>query len=163
MVPVAASARRSAPASRKPGSLGGHGGRGRWRWSPTVDAPSEIAYAATGGEAATLPTSVLDHHRDRRRHLEHHLEEGNRRWGSLSARLRPVVRGARWSAWGTRTDLRSRARFRDGLRREANPKAGGAILLERDGLRFLRRRKKKKKLTATKNDRHTGANGSLRA
>lgn len=33
MVPASASARRNTPASRNP-ALGGHEGRGRWRWSP---------------------------------------------------------------------------------------------------------------------------------
>jgi len=88
MVPASASARRSTPASRDPalseGTKDAEGGGGR-----PPDVPSEIAYAAIREEVATLP-AVLGHHRDRRRYLEHHLEEGNRRWGSLSARLRPV-------------------------------------------------------------------------
>lgn len=89
MVPASASARRNTPASRSSalseGTKDAEGGGGC-----PPDVPSEIAYAAIGGEVATLPT-VLGHRRDRRRrHLEHHLEEGNHRWGSFTARLRPV-------------------------------------------------------------------------
>jgi len=112
------------------GTKDAEGGGGR-----PPDVPSEIAYAAIGGEVATLPT-VLGHHRDHRRHLEHHLEEGDHRWGSLGTpaprarRFAPLARG---EAWGTRTELRSRTRFRNGSRYEANPKVSGGILL--DGLR----------------------------
>lgn len=100
------------------GTKDAEGGGGR-----PSDVPSEIAYAAIGGEVATLPT-VLGHHRDHRRHLEHHLEEGKHRWGSSRhacapcATFAPLAREAasRRNAWGTRTEVRSRTRFRDGLR-----------------------------------------------
>lgn len=100
------------------GTKDAEGGGGR-----PSDVPSEIAYAAIGGEVTILPT-VLGHHRDHRRHLEHHLEEGKHRWGSSRhacapcATFAPLAREAasRRNAWGTRTEVRSRTRFRDGLR-----------------------------------------------
>lgn len=150
MVPASASARRSTPASRDP-ALGGHEGRGRWRWSPT---------------GRTVRNRIRSYRR-RGCHPTHRPRPPPRppppprappRRGELSvgeslgtpaprARCLPPLHakrrrgGSRWNAWGTRTEVRSRSRFRDGLRYEANPKANRAILFKRDRFRFLSKKK----------------------
>ena len=105
-------------------------------------------------------------------YLEHHLEEGNRRWGSLSARLRPVSdvcppctrsddEVELWKSvervGNAHRGTISRKISRDGLRYEANPKANRKLSFS-SAIDFVFHQKKK--ITATRDDQYnTGANG----
>lgn len=135
MVPASASARRSTPASRNP-ALGGHGGRGRWRWSPTGRAVRNRvrSYRRRGCHPTHRPRPPPrppPPPRTPPRRGGSSVGESRHACAPCADVLPPLL-AARRDAW--RGELRSRARFRHGSRYEANPKVSGGILLERDGL-----------------------------
>ncbi|TGZ58049.1 hypothetical protein DBV15_10893 [Temnothorax longispinosus] len=104
----------------------------------------------------------------RRRHLEHHLEEGNHRWGSrrhaCAPRARdvlcpPCLLAARRNTWGTHTELRSRARFRRWF--TIRKPTGLAISCSSAMDLASRLEEKRIRPTVIEDDRHTGANKGL--
>lgn len=146
MVPASASARRSTPASRNP-APGGHEGRGRWRWSPTGRTVRNRvrSYRRRGCHPTHRPRPPPRPPPPPRTSPRRGESSVGESLGTPAPRAptfcppcsrRGGTRGERVPSYDLAQDFEMVYDTRRTL------KASGAILLERDGLRFRRKKKK---------------------